>query len=81
MHNLRSYDAHHIMSAVKPRQGDISVIPNTDEKHTSIKIGEVTFIASFQPMSSSLDSVSKNLTDDQYEEMMHSNPIMEVRFH
>ena len=58
------------MSAVKPRHGDISVIPNTDEKCTSIKIGEVTFIDSFQFMPSSLDSLSKNLADDQYKEMM-----------
>ena len=70
MHKLRSYDAHHIMSAVKPRHGDISVIPNTDEKYTSIQIGEITFIDSFQFMPSSLDSVSKNLADDQYQEMM-----------
>ena len=32
------------MGTVKPSHGDISVIPDTKEKYTSIKIGEVTFI-------------------------------------
>ena len=71
MYNLRSYDVHHIMSAAKSRHVDISVIPNTNEKYTSIKIGEVAFIDSFQFMPSSLDSLSKNPADDQCQEMMH----------
>ena len=58
------------MSAVKPRHGDIPVIPNTDEKYTSMKIGKVAFTDSFQFMTSTLDSLSKNLADDQYEELM-----------
>ena len=70
MHNLCSYDVHHIMSAVNPRHGDMSVTPNTDEKFTSIKIREVTFIDSSQFMPSSSDSLSKNPADDQYQEMM-----------
>ena len=32
IHNFRSYDAHLILSAVKPRHGKISVIPNNAEK-------------------------------------------------
>ena len=52
MHNLQSYDAHHILRAVKPRHGVISVIPNTSEKYTSFTIGDVTVIDSFQFMPS-----------------------------
>ena len=70
MQKLLSFDAHHIIGTVKPWHGDISVIPNTDEKYTSIKIGKVTFIDSFQFMPSSLKSLSKDLADDQYQEMM-----------
>ena len=58
------------MGTVKPSHGDISVIPDINEKYTSIKIGEVTFIDSFQFMPSSLKSLSEDLGDDQYQEMM-----------
>ena len=44
-------------------------------KNTSIKIGKVTFIDSFQFMSSSFDSLLKNLSDDQYP------PTIEETFH
>ena len=69
MQKLRSYDVHNIIGTVKPWHGDISLIPDTDERYTSIKIGEVTFIDSFQFMPSSLKSLSKDLGDDQYQEM------------
>ena len=61
------------MSVVEPRHRDISVLPNADEKYTPIKIGQVTFIDSFQFVPSSLDSLSKNQADDQYKEISKSN--------
>ena len=70
MQKLRSYDVHNIMGTGKPWHGDISVIPDTDERYTSIKIGEVTIIDSFQFKPSSLKSLSKDLGNDQYQEMM-----------
>ena len=70
MHNFRSYDGHLISSTVKPRHGDISVIPNTSEKYTSFIIGDVTFIGSFQFMPSSIESFSENQTDVQFKETM-----------
>lgn len=73
MHNLCSYNPHPIMSVVEPRHRDISVLPNADEKYTPIKIGQVTFIDSFQFVPSSLDSLSKNQADDQYKEISKSN--------
>ena len=44
IHNLPSYDAHLILSAVKPRHGEITVIPNSAERYISFITGEVTFI-------------------------------------
>ena len=32
IHNLRGYDAHLILSAVKPHHGNITVIPNNTER-------------------------------------------------
>ena len=70
IHNLRSYDADLILSAVKPRHGKISVIPNNTEKYTSITIGDVTFIDSMQFMMPSIEKLSKNLTDDKLKETL-----------
>ena len=71
--NIRpwSFDVHLILSAAKPQQGDISVIPNTSEKYTSLTTGYVTFVDSFQFMPSSIQSLSDNLTDGQFKETMH----------
>lgn len=63
IHNLKNYDAHLIMSAVKPRHGEITCIPTTDEKYITFTIGGVTFIDSFQFMLSSLDKLSSNLNN------------------
>ena len=51
------------MSAVKPRHGEITCIPTTDEKYITFTIGGVTFIDSFQFMLSSLDKLSSNLNN------------------
>ena len=63
IHNLKNYDAHLIMSAVKPRHGKITCIPTTDEKYITFTIGGVTFIDSFQFMLSSLEKLSSNLNN------------------
>ena len=44
------YDAHLILSAVKPRHGKITVIPKNMECSTSFTINDVTFIDSCQFM-------------------------------
>ena len=68
IHNLRSHDAHLIVSAVKPRHGEISVIPSNTGKYTSFTIGDVTFIDSMQFIMSSIKKLSKNPTDDKVKE-------------
>ena len=62
------YDAHLILSAVKPRHGKITVIPNNVERYTSFTINDVTFIDLCQFMPSSFDKLSSNLSKDQFRE-------------
>ena len=52
-------------AAVKPQHDEISVIPNNSENYTSFTIGDVTFIDFMQFMMSSLDKLTKKLTDDK----------------
>ena len=68
IHNLRGYDSHLLLSAVRPRHGHIEVIPSTNEKYISFTIGRVRFIDSFQFMLASLDKLTSNLSDEQFKE-------------
>ena len=78
-HNLRGYDSHFIMQEIgeivkqhtytnkkgKKCQMNINVIPNNMEKYMAFILGShLTFIDSFQFMSSSLDSLVSNLPKD-----------------
>ena len=75
-HNLRGYDSHFIMQEIgaivkkhtyKNKKGDekqmnINAIPNNMEKYMAFMLGNhLTFIDSFQFMSSSLDKLVSNL--------------------
>ena len=62
------YDAHLILSAVKPRHEKITIIPNIMECYTSLAINDVTFIDSCQFMLSSLEKLSSNLSKGQFKE-------------
>ena len=62
------YDAHLILSAVKPRHGKITVISNNMECYTSFPINDVTFIDPCQFMLSSLDKLSSSFSKDQFRE-------------
>ena len=78
-HNLRGYDSHFIMQTIgaivkkhtyKNNKGwdiqmSINAIPNNMEKYTAFMLGNhLTFIDSFQFMSSSLDKLVSNLPKD-----------------
>ena len=80
-HNLRGYDSHFIMQEIgdviknnpyQNKRGEtcemsINAIPNNMEKYMAFMLGEhLTFINSFQFMSSSLDSLVKNLPEDSF---------------
>ena len=74
-HNLRGYDSHFIMQEIgaivknntytkngKEMKMDINAIPNNMEKYMAFMLGNhLTFIDSFQFMSSSLDKLVSNL--------------------
>ena len=61
-HNLKGYDSHLLLSAVKPRHGRIECIPSNSEKYISFTIGsgikKVTFIDSLQFLLYSLDKLT-----------------------
>ena len=75
-HNLRGYDSHFIMQEIgeivkkhayknkngKEQQMNINAIPNNMEKYMAFMLGNhLTFLDSFQFMSSSLDKLVSNL--------------------
>ena len=76
-HNLRGYDSHFIMQQIgqiakehtyknkkgEEKQMNINAIPNNMEKYMAFMLGNhLTFIDSFQFMSSSLENLVKNMT-------------------
>ena len=77
-HNLRGYDSHFIMQEIgaivknntytkneKEMKMDINAIPNNMEKYIAFMLGNhLTFIDSFQFMSSSLDKLVSNLPEE-----------------
>ena len=53
-HNLRGYDAYHIMSAIgKFKHKKLMCIPQKYKKHISFSFGKLTFVDTFQFMSTS----------------------------
>ena len=61
-------NAHLALSAVKPRNGKITLFFNNMERHMSLKINDVTFIDFCQLMLPFLDKLSSNLSKDQFRE-------------
>ena len=64
-HNLKNYDAHLLIAAVKKHHGEVKVVPNTTEKYISFTIGDIVFKDSYAFTQASLDSLTANLTLDQ----------------
>ena len=66
-HNLRSYDSHLIMKEISKSDLKVSVIPNGLEKYMAFTINRnLVFIDSMQFMNFSLDSLVKNLKDEDF---------------
>ena len=80
-HNLRGYDSHFIMQNIgkivkehiytnkkgEKCQMNINAIPNNMEKYVAFMLGNhLTFIDSFQFMSSSLEKLVSNLPDEEF---------------
>ena len=56
-HNLKGYDAHHIMSGIAEVQSDLKCIPNNMEKYVSFSLGKLRFIDSLGFLQTSLDAL------------------------
>ena len=66
-YNLKNYDSYFIMQKLSKFHFKINVIPNAIEKYMSFNIyNTLIFIDSFQFLSSSLDSLVKNLAKDDF---------------
>ena len=66
-YNLKNYDSHLIMQELSKFKLKISVIPNVLEKYMSLIINnKLSFTDNFQFLSPSLDSLIKNLNDDDF---------------
>ena len=66
-HNLRGYHSHLIIKEVSKFDVKVSVIPNGLEKYMTFTINKaLVFIDSKQFMSLSLDSLVKNLSDNDF---------------
>ena len=64
-HNLKIYDSHLILQELGKFNLKINALPNGLEKYMSFSINnKLSFIGSFQFLSSSLDSLIKNLNKD-----------------
>ncbi len=66
LHNLRGYDAHIIVNAIKPRHGRVRVLANNDERYISYTVGCITFKDSMQFMPSSLERLVENLQSENF---------------
>ena len=66
-HNSKMYDSHLIMQELRKFNLEINVIPNGLEKYMSFTINnKLSFIDTFQFLSSSLNSLVKNLSKDDF---------------
>ena len=66
-HNLREYDSHLIIKQISNFDLRLDVISNGLEKHMALIINRnLVFIGSMQFISSSLDSLVKNLVDEDF---------------
>ena len=60
-HNLSGYDSHLFIKNLGVSEGNISCIPNNEEKYISFTKGRLRFVDSFRFMASSLDKLVSNL--------------------
>ena len=71
-HKLKNFDSHLIMQELGKFNLKINVIPNGLEMYMSFSINnKLSFIDSFQFLSSSLDSLVKNLVKDYFKYLSH----------
>ena len=75
MHNLKGYDGHLIVKALKSEFGEVRVIPQNMEKYVSITVDRLKFIGSLQFTPQSMDSLVKTLEIDEFKYVREAFPI------
>lgn len=71
-HNLKGYDAHHIMNVIgKFKHKKINCIPQNHEKYISFSLGRLDFVDTFQFLYASLDKLSANLAKEGLNKFPH----------
>ncbi|KAL0810435.1 hypothetical protein ABMA28_010574 [Loxostege sticticalis] len=82
LHNLSNYDAHFIVHALNFMDGEVQIIPQNKEKYISFskninikgKSISLRFIDSLKFLPGSLESLAKNLNDNQFCELRKEYP-------
>ena len=72
IHNLKAYDGHLIVKALKSEFDRVGVIPQNLGKYLSLIVGQLKFLDSFQFTPKSLDVLSKTLEDDEFKYLVES---------
>ena len=72
IHNLKGYDGHLIVRALRSEFGKVGVIPQNLEKYLSLSVGQLKFLDSFQFTPKSLDVLSKPLEVDEFKYLVES---------
>ena len=65
-HNLKNYDAHHIMREIGKVKGGLKCIPNNMEKYVTFSLGKLRFIDSFQHLSTELEKLVASNSKDSF---------------
>ena len=58
-HNLRGYDAHHLMQAMANLNKEVKCVANNMEKYITISVDGLRFIDSLNFLQGSLDTLAK----------------------
>ena len=66
IHNLKGYDGHLIVKALKSESGKVKVIPQNMEKYLSLIVGQLKCIDSFQFTPQGLESLARTLEGDEF---------------
>ena len=64
-HNLRGYDAHHLMQAMSQLQKEVKCVANNMEKYITFSVGGLRFIDSLNVLQGSLDSLVSATPKDE----------------
>ena len=79
LQNLKHYDSHLIMQELGKFNFKINVIPNILERYMSFNISnKLIFIDSFQFLSSSLDSLVKNLGKNDFKYLRQDFNVLDL---